>query len=114
MGMGDRDLGAKSSGVVVEEFFEGRISVLVNLQSIFHAGDVDKSRRALEDLGISVIHPIMVYHSSEEEWSAGPLGISSGEVGWRVAMPEFEGAIDAVTADEVRVWKEKMAKVLDL
>jgi len=24
------------------------------------------------------------------------------------------GAIDAVTADEVRAWKEKMAKVLDL
>lgn len=75
---------------------------------------MDKSRRALEDLGVPVIHPIRVYHSSEEEWRADPLGISSGEVGWSVAMPEFEGAIDAVTADEVRAWKDKMAKVLDL
>ncbi len=42
-GMGDRDLGAKSSGEVVEEYFLGRVDGVINLQSIFHAGSVEQS-----------------------------------------------------------------------
>ena len=96
MGMGDRDLGAKNSGEVTEEFFTGRINALINLQSIFHAGNVEQSRQVLDRLDVPVFHPLMSYHSQEEGWRADTLGLSSGEVGWSVAMPEFEGAIEPI------------------
>jgi len=98
LGMGDEDLGAKSSGEVVEEFFSGRVRALVNLQSIFHAGNVEASRKVLEKLNVPVFHPLMVYHSNEEDWKADSHGMESGEVGWSVALPEFEGAIEPILA----------------
>ena len=49
-GMGDRDLGAKSSGEVVEEYFLGRVDAVINLQSIFHVGSVEQSVQALKRL----------------------------------------------------------------
>lgn len=97
-GMGDKDLSAKSSGVVTEEFFSGRVDAVINLQSIFHAGNVDASREVLKRLSVPVFHPLTIYHASEEEWRADIHGMKSSEVGWSVAMPEFEGAIEPIIA----------------
>jgi len=97
-GMGDRDLSAKSSGEVTEELFSGRVDAVINLQSIFHAGNVDASREVLKRLNVPVFHPLTVYHASEEEWKSDIYGMKSSEVGWSVAMPEFEGAIEPVIA----------------
>jgi len=97
-GMGDKDLSAKSSGEVTEEFFLGRVDAVINLQSIFHAGNVDASRDVLRRLGVPVFHPLTVYHASEDEWRSDIHGMKSSEVGWSVAMPEFEGAIEPVIA----------------
>ncbi len=97
-GMGDKDLGARSSGEVVEEFFLGRVDALVNLQSIFHAGSVEKSVQALKKLDVPVFHPLTVYHKSEAEWREDIHGMDSSEVGWSVAMPEFEGMIEPILA----------------
>jgi len=93
-GMGDRELGAMSSGEVVQEFFAGRIDALINMQSIFHAGSVDRSRQALKELDVPVFHPLTSYHSDIEQWQADIHGLSSSEVGWNVAVPEFEGVIE--------------------
>ena len=95
-GLGDRDLGAKSSGEVVEEYFTGRVDAVVNLQSIFHAGNKDLSVQVLKRLGVPVFHPLTVYHKSEEEWREDVHGLSSSEVGWSVALPEFEGLIEPI------------------
>ncbi|HOV52583.1 MAG TPA: cobaltochelatase subunit CobN, partial [Methanothrix sp.] len=97
-GLGDKDLGAKSSGEVVEEYFTGRVDAIVNLQSIFRAESVEKSAQALKLLDVPVFHPLTVYHKSEDEWLEDIHGLSSSEVGWSVALPEFEGLIEPILA----------------
>ena len=96
--MGERDLGAKSSGEVVMEYFQGRVDAVINLQSIFHAGSADASVLALKKLDVPVFHPLTVYHKSQEEWLEDVHGLSSSEVGWSVALPEFEGLIEPILA----------------
>jgi len=74
-GLGDRDLGAKSSGEVVEEYFRGKVDAVINLQSIFHAGSADASVRALRELDVPVFHPLTSYHKSQEEWMEDVSGL---------------------------------------
>ncbi len=95
-GLGDKELGAKSSGEVIEAFFINRIDALINLQSVFHAGSNEGSVNALKKLDVPVFHPLMAYYNTEEEWRADTQGISSMEVGWSVAMPELEGVIEPI------------------
>ncbi|MDM7940023.1 MAG: cobaltochelatase subunit CobN, partial [Methanothrix sp.] len=97
-GLGDKDLGAKSSGEVVEEYFKGRVDAIINLQSIFRAESVEKSAQALKSLDVPVFHPLLAYHKSEDEWLRDIHGLSSSEVGWSVALPEFEGLIEPILA----------------
>jgi len=66
--MGDRDLGARSSGEVMAEFFRGRVDVVINLQSLFHAGNARDSAGVLKDLDIPVFHPMTAYRKTEAEW----------------------------------------------
>ncbi|MDI6885692.1 MAG: cobaltochelatase subunit CobN [archaeon] len=101
-GMGDKELGAKSSSEVIEAFFMNRIDALVNLQSVFNAGGESGSVNALKELDVPVFHPLMAYHTTEEEWRKGNQGLSSLEVGWSVAMPEFEGVIEPIIIGVLR------------
>ena len=96
VGMGDKDLGAWSSGEVAEKFFAGRIDAIINLQPIFRPRNLDESVKTLKRLDVPVFHPLMVYHKTEEEWLEDIHGLSSSEVGWSVAMPEFEGVIEPI------------------
>ena len=93
-GMGDKDLGAWSSGQVADAFFLGNVDAIINLQPIFHASNLEGAIRTLERLDVPVFHPLMVYHKTEEDWEKDIHGLSSSEVGWSVAMPEFEGVIE--------------------
>lgn len=101
-GMGDKELGAKSSSEVIEAFFMNRIDALINLQSVFHAGGESGSVNALKELDVPVFHPLMAYHTTEEEWREGNPGLSSLEVGWSVAMPELEGVIEPIIIGVLR------------
>ncbi|MFB3764478.1 MAG: cobaltochelatase subunit CobN, partial [Methanotrichaceae archaeon] len=92
--MGDRDLGAWSSGEVAERIFMGRVDAIINLQPVFRARSVEDSAELLKKLDIPVFHPLLVYHKTEDEWLKDIRGLSSSEVGWSVAMPEFEGVIE--------------------
>ena len=111
-GMGDAETGAKSSGEVTEEFFMDpvKIDALINLQSIFHAGNADKSVSALKKLDIPVFHPLTVYHKTEEEWTADIQGMSSSEVAWSVALSEFEGVIEPLIIGASRTAEEHGAE----
>ncbi|HOI69976.1 MAG TPA: cobaltochelatase subunit CobN [Methanothrix sp.] len=93
-GMGDEDLGAMSSGQAAEAFFLGRVDAIVNLQPIFRAKNLEGAVGSLSKLNVPVFHPLTVYHKTEEEWQEDIHGLSSSEVGWSVAMPEFEGVIE--------------------
>jgi cobaltochelatase CobN len=95
-GMGDKDLGAWSSGEVAEKLFAGRVDAIINLQPIFRSRNQDESVKILKRLDVPVFHPLMVYHKTEEEWLKDVHGLSSSEVGWSVAMPEFEGVIEPI------------------
>ena len=97
-GMGDKELGAKSSGEVVIEYFKGRVDAIINLQSLFHAGSVERSVQALKKLDVPVFHPLTIYHKSETEWQEDIHGMAGYDVGWAVAMPEFEGLIEPLIA----------------
>ncbi|HJH29351.1 MAG TPA: cobaltochelatase subunit CobN [Methanosarcinaceae archaeon] len=107
-GMGDAETGAKSSGEVTEEFFMDpvKIDAIINLQSIFHAGNADKSVSALKKLDIPVFHPLTVYHKTEEEWMKDIHGMSSSEVAWSVALSEFEGVIEPLIIGASRTAEE--------
>ncbi|HWQ19797.1 MAG TPA: cobaltochelatase subunit CobN [Methanotrichaceae archaeon] len=95
-GMGDKELGARSSGEVVEEYFLGRVDAVINMQSLFHAGSVGRSVQALKSLDVPVFHPLTVYHRSEADWRENIHGMDSSDVGWSVAMSEFEGMIEPI------------------
>ncbi len=107
-GMGDAELGAKSSGEVTESFFmkPARVDAVINLQSIFHAGNAEKSVNKLKKLDIPVFHPLMVYHRTEDEWKEDTQGMSSSEVAWSVAMAEFEGVIEPIIIGASRTEEE--------
>ncbi|MEA1866154.1 MAG: cobaltochelatase subunit CobN [Euryarchaeota archaeon] len=107
-GMGDSETGAKSSGEVTEDFFMDpvKIDAIVNLQSIFHAGNSEESVSALTKLDIPVFHPLTVYRKTEEEWMEDFQGMSSSEVAWSVAMAEFEGVIDPLIIGTSRTEEE--------
>ncbi|CAD6493200.1 MAG: CobN/Magnesium Chelatase [Candidatus Argoarchaeum ethanivorans] len=107
-GMGDSETGAKSGGEIVEDFFMDpvKIDALVNLQSIFYTGDSEESVSALKKLNIPVFHPLTIYRDTEEAWMKGSQGMSSSEVAWSVAMPEFEGAIEPLIVGVPRTEEE--------
>ena len=93
-GMGDSDLGAWSSVEVAKRFFSGRVEAIVNLQPIFRSRNSDEALQTMKALNVPIFHPAVVYHKTEEEWKDDVHGLSSSEVGWSVAMPEFEGVIE--------------------
>ncbi|MHC1610000.1 MAG: cobaltochelatase subunit CobN, partial [Candidatus Methanospirareceae archaeon] len=101
-GAGDKELGAKPSSEVIDAFFMNRIDALINLQSVFNAGGEAGAVNALKELDVPVFHPLMPYHTTEEEWRRGNQGLSSLEVGWSVAMPELEGVIEPIIIGALR------------
>jgi len=101
-GAGDKELGAKPSSEVIDAFFMNRIDALINLQSVFNAAGEASAVNALKELDVPVFHPLMPYHTTEEEWRRGNQGLSSLEVGWSVAMPELEGVIEPIIIGALR------------
>ncbi len=103
----DPDLGTRSMAEVVRDYFfdsgRPRIGALVKTVPFFlgqeqrnvgkHGGN--KTGISLfKDLNVPVFQPILSYHMTVEEWEKSN-GLSS-DIGWSVAMPEFEGVIEPV------------------
>lgn len=91
---GDRDLGARPGGEVAGEWLRGEADFVLNLQPVFHAAEAGSEGDLYGDLDCPVAHPLLLYHRSRAEWLADPLGLPASEVGWSVALPEFEGMIE--------------------
>ena len=98
LGMGDAEIGAKSSGEVARSFFsgEGKVDAIINLQSIFYAENAENTVEVLKGLDVPVFHPLMTYHQTVEEWTESSQGMGSSEVAWSIALSEFEGAIEPI------------------
>ncbi|UXM85196.1 cobaltochelatase subunit CobN [Methanococcus aeolicus] len=105
-GAKDEYIGALGSGQCILNYFfkedKPTIDAMVNLLS-FPLGTVkNKSTlnkitgvNILKKLNIPVFHPITSYYKSYDEWREDIQGLSS-EIGWNVALPEFEGVIEPI------------------
>ena len=92
-GISDEEIGARSTRDVVEMFFEGRVSALIDARAFTPPRDADAFTRTLEGLGVPVFHPLFLYHQTEAEWRDCIDGMRGSNVSWYVAMPEFLGGI---------------------
>lgn len=109
--VGSKQVAAKPIDQIVREFFSGRADLIINLQSVFHAGSVEVSINSLTDLDVPVMHPLTLYHKSEEEWMSDMKGMDPGEIGWSIALPEFEGLIENIVtgvANRKEAWGEEI------
>ena len=78
----------------------------INLQSLFRAETEEGSINSLKELDIMIFHPLLAYYKTDEEWRWDSQGLSNLEVGWSVAMPEFEGVIEPIILGAPRAEKE--------
>ena len=76
----------------------------MKLTSITWGSDVPLLAEACAKLGIAL--SAWTPRDLEDEWSANLHGLCSTEIGWSVAMPEFEGAIKAI------VWNSRLRRIL--
>ncbi len=104
----DRALGTKGSGEVVLEWFidgEGkpRIEGFIKLSSFFLGTSREKRMdntdvasdgvEILKRLNVPVFCPVSSYYKTVDEWEKEELNL---DIGWSIALPEFEGVIEPV------------------
>lgn len=104
----DESLGTKGSGEVVLEWFlnkEGnpRIDAFIKLISFFlgtsREKSFDKKETAfdgieiLKKLNVPCFCPVSSYYKTIEEWEKEELNL---DIGWSIALPEFEGVIEPI------------------
>lgn len=87
---GDKKLGARPGMEVAREWFGDEAGIILNLQAIFKSAGND----SFGVFGVPVMHPLLLYHQTREEWLNSSLGPSAMETGWNVALPEMCGMID--------------------
>lgn len=103
----DQELGTRSMAEVVSDYFleddKPRIAAMVKTVPFFLGQEAKSIGEAksnqtgislLKRLNVPVFEPILSYHMSLEEWENG-IGLSN-DIGWSVAMPEFEGMIEPI------------------
>jgi len=120
-GSGDLETGSLSSAAVIDAYFAGGIDAIVEARSFIHAADADAYEERLSALDLPVVHPLILYHTTEEEWFSSRDGMGSDEVGWCIALPEFQGMIEMLpvgvaVAGEIGVHRplpERITRVAD-
>ena len=103
----DADLGTRSMAEVVSDYFfdsgRPRIDSLVKTVPFFlgqeqrTVGQTNGNKTGInlyKDLNVPVFQPVLSFHMSQEEWESSN-GLSN-DIGWSVAMPEFEGVIEPI------------------
>ena len=100
------ELNALGSGESVLKYFfkddKPIIDALINLLSfplgtVKDGGSLNKISgiEILKKLDVPVFHPIMSYYKSYRDWKEDKQGLSA-DIGWAVALPEFEGVIEPI------------------
>ena len=117
----DEELGSRSMDEVIEAYFmkDGRpvIDCLVKLSPFFIASSKAKEREAscaargvelLKKLDVPVFQPVISHYMSIEQWQESQ-GLST-EIGWSVALPEFEGGIEPIIIGAGKVEENYMGR----
>lgn len=103
----DDELGSKGMGEIVREYFlkndRAGIDALIKLTPFFlgqnrrnvrETGTASSGVELLKILNVPVFQPIISTYKTLEEWESSN-GLSN-DIGWSVAMPEFEGVIEPI------------------
>ncbi|NPV61598.1 MAG: cobaltochelatase subunit CobN [Methanotrichaceae archaeon] len=103
----DVELGTRSMADVVSDYFlkdgKPRIDAMVKTVPFFlgqesrgigEAKNNQKGVSLLKIFNVPVFEPILSFHMTLEEWE-NAIGLSN-DIGWSVAMPEFEGVIEPI------------------
>jgi len=104
----DSALGTKGSGELLLEWFidrdgKPRIDAMIKLISFFLGMSREKRMdntevagdgvEILKKLDVPVICPVSSYYKTIEEWEKEELNL---DIGWTIALPEFEGVIEPI------------------
>ncbi len=101
----DVNLGNRSGAEVIEQYFvsggEPLVQGIVRLSSFFLASggratgeqDAPAGVELMKRLNIPLFCPLISYYKDADQWLADPEGLGR-QVGWSIAMPEFEGVIE--------------------
>ncbi|MCD6320592.1 MAG: cobaltochelatase subunit CobN [Candidatus Desulfofervidaceae bacterium] len=118
----DESVGAKGSAQVIKEYFlrpDGTpcIDALIKLQAFFLGRETGEDltdphgattgAELLKQLGVPVFQPVVSYHKTISEWEKDPQGLGA-EIGWSVAMPEFEGVIEPIIVGAARKFQDNI------
>ncbi|MDY9927730.1 cobaltochelatase subunit CobN [Methanosarcina sp.] len=103
----DKELGSRGMNEVIEDYFieNGKpvIDALVKLSPFFimsnknkedESSCAEKGVELLQNLDVPVFQPIISHYVTQEQWQESQ-GLST-EIGWGVALPEFEGVIEPI------------------
>jgi cobaltochelatase CobN len=103
----DDDLGTKGMDEVIMEYFildgEPVVDAVVKLSPFFIVSDKKNIHDAsnagygvklLMDIDVPVFQPIISYYTTREQWEE--INGLSNDIGWSVALPEFEGVIEPI------------------
>ncbi|MDO9532105.1 MAG: cobaltochelatase subunit CobN, partial [Deltaproteobacteria bacterium] len=105
----DDGLGTRGGLEIIQDYYldpqgRPRIAALIKLTAFFlgsqkgavsEGGTAQTSQGLLARLNIPLIQPLTSYYKTEAEWEADPQGLGM-EIGWSLALPEFEGVIEPV------------------
>ena len=103
----DEGLGTRGGDEIVRDYFldvqgQSRVAALVKLTVFFlggrrgttaEASAAQAGQELLSQLNVPLIQPLTSYYKTAAAWEADPQGLGM-EVGWSLAMPEFEGVIE--------------------
>ena len=101
----DAMLGNLSGAQVIDRFFLAngipRVQAVVKLNAFFLAGAPGEGSgmddlpgvALLRRLNVPLFCPVVSYYQDRAQWLADPQGLGA-QVGWSIAMPEFEGGIE--------------------
>lgn len=90
VGTGDATAGSRDAASVVREYFSG-VDAIICLPSSALSHDAGEPVRVFTELGVPVIHPLVLYYRTCQEWQEKQDGIGSTELGWAVILPEMYG-----------------------
>ncbi|MBW1975857.1 MAG: cobaltochelatase subunit CobN [Deltaproteobacteria bacterium] len=117
----DEALGTKGSGEIVLDWFVDdtgtpRIDAMVKLISFFLGSGRDRGELSdkdgasegiaiLKKLNVPCFCPISSYYKTVEEWEREELNL---DIGWAIALPEFEGVIEPIIIAAQRKGEEDL------
>ncbi len=96
LGASDKDIGSLSGEEIIKKFFSEMPDAIIDVRSFIHGSERERFTGALKAQNVPVFHPLTLYHKTEDEWRLSASGMDGSELGWTVALPEFQGMLEMI------------------